>query len=69
MKPMITDTHKNIHKPDCKCSLCGQKYKSFLFKNGYVCESCINYIKDSYSEVCENKETFTSNSCSTDDKD
>lgn len=52
MKPIIIDTHKNGHASDCSCSLCGKKYKNFSFKNGYVCESCINYIKDSHPDIC-----------------
>lgn len=34
------------HTPDCACSICGSKYKSFSFKSGYVCESCMDYIKN-----------------------
>ncbi len=39
---------KKEHAPDCTCSICGLSYKGFSFKSGYVCESCLNYIKYSY---------------------
>lgn len=50
MKQAVPDKIKKEHVPDCTCSLCGQKYKSFSFKSGYICESCIGYIKDSYTD-------------------
>lgn len=34
------------HTTRCVCSICGSNYKSFSFKSGYICESCIEYIKD-----------------------
>ena len=39
---------KKEHAPGCTCSICGLSYKGFSFKNGYICESCLEYIKDSY---------------------
>lgn len=27
------------------CSLCGNIYHNTIFKGGYVCEDCIDYIK------------------------
>jgi len=43
----IIDTkEKKEHTPGCACSICGSNYKSFSFKSGYICESCIGYIKD-----------------------
>jgi len=40
---------KTEHASDCTCSICGFNYKGFPFKQGYVCESCLEYIKDSCS--------------------
>lgn len=37
------------HAPDCTCSLCGNLYKTFAFKSGYVCESCLTYIKTDFT--------------------
>lgn len=46
-------TQKSIfekeHAPGCTCSICGLNYKGFSFKSGYICESCLDYIKDSYT--------------------
>jgi len=50
LKKAMPEKSKKEHAPDCTCSLCGQKYKGFSFKSGYVCESCIEYIKDSYTD-------------------
>lgn len=37
------------HHPNCKCSLCGcVRYETFSFKNGYVCERCLEFLKDEY---------------------
>lgn len=30
----------------CACSLCGQLYNNFAFKGGYICEDCLDVIKD-----------------------
>ena len=38
---------KKEHASDHTCSICGLSYKGFSFKNGYVCESCLRYIKES----------------------
>jgi hypothetical protein len=46
MKNMINKTTKKEHAPGCTCSICGQNYKGISFKSGYICESCLNYIKD-----------------------
>lgn len=50
-----TNTVKTIskkeHAPGCTCSICGLDYKGFSFKSGYVCESCLDYIKNSYNQV------------------
>lgn len=40
---------KKEHAPGCTCSICGMNYKGFTFKSGYVCESCLDYIKESCS--------------------
>ena len=42
-------TNKKEHAPDCTCSICGSHDNGFNFKRGYVCESCLEYIKDSYN--------------------
>lgn len=33
------------HHSGCQCSLCGSQYRSIAFKGGYVCETCMDYIK------------------------
>ena len=33
------------HHSGCQCSLCGGQYRRIAFKGGYVCESCMDYIK------------------------
>ncbi len=38
-----------------KCSICGNtEYEAFEFKNGHICEDCLDYIKaapqDGHSE-------------------
>ena len=32
-------------KKSCNCSLCGNTDHIVAFHGGYVCESCIDYIK------------------------
>ena len=47
---MSTLTNKFVkkeHAPDCTCSICGLNYKGITFKKGFVCESCLEYIRDS----------------------
>lgn len=68
MKPITKDISKSDHAPDCSCSLCGRKYKSFSFKSGYVCESCISYIKDSYVDICRGTDVCTENDRSPDNQ-
>ena len=48
MKPTKKDTHpkKQDSVPNASCSLCGQKYNNFAFKGGYICESCLTWLKD-----------------------
>ena len=42
-----------------KCSICGDtQYEAFDFKNGHICEECLDYIKtqkkeDDHSECNE----------------
>lgn len=36
---------KEKHEP-CACSLCGQLYHNFAFKGGYICEDCLDSIKE-----------------------
>lgn len=39
----------NSHHTNCKCSLCGcKRYDTFTFKKGYVCEHCLEFLKDEY---------------------
>ncbi len=33
------------HSSNCPCSLCGNRYHNIAFKGGYVCETCVDYIK------------------------
>lgn len=48
MKKFNTTSTKKEHAPGCTCSICGNNYQTFSFKSGYICESCLDYIKDSY---------------------
>lgn len=50
---------KKEHAPDCTCSICGKDYKGISFKSGYVCESCLEYIKDSYDPVADSNQKST----------
>ena len=37
------------HHPNCRCSLCGSaKYDTFTFRRGYVCEQCLEYLKEEF---------------------
>ena len=38
---MITTTKR-------ECSFCGKEYDIFAFKGGYVCENCLQYIREQY---------------------
>lgn len=49
MKKVTAKKSNKAHGADCTCSLCGQKYQTISFKGGRICESCIDYIKDSYA--------------------
>lgn len=52
-------TSKKEHAPGCTCSICGLNYKGFSFKSGYICESCLEYIKDSYDpDTGSDKHTY-----------
>ncbi len=33
------------HHSDCSCTLCGNRYHNIAFKGGYVCETCVDYIR------------------------
>lgn len=46
-----TEKEKSTEK---SCSLCGQLYSNFAFKGGYICESCLQSIKD--NEDSDNSE-------------
>lgn len=48
---------KKQHAPECRCSLCDKTYTSFSFKNGYVCESCLDYIKNEFSSDSNEKDS------------
>ena len=33
----------------CKCSICGSThYDIFLFKNGFICEHCLEQLRNEY---------------------
>lgn len=37
-----------------KCSICGCSYRNtFVFRNGYVCENCLSYLRDKYNHTHE----------------
>ncbi len=36
---------KELHDMKHKCSFCGCTYETFSFKQGYVCDGCLQYIK------------------------
>lgn len=48
MKKTNTETinKQRITSPEGPCSLCGQKYNNFVFKGGYICESCLTSFKE-----------------------
>ncbi len=48
MKNANIKTIKKEHGTNCSCSICGHKYKGISFKSGYICETCLEYIKESY---------------------
>ncbi len=48
MKKITKTLTKIEHEPGCSCSICGNYYNVISFKNGYVCEPCLDYIKESY---------------------
>lgn len=33
---------------DNKCSICGCTYETFAFKGGYVCEACLQYVRENF---------------------
>ncbi len=37
---------KRDSDPESACSLCGRLYHNFSFKGGYICEDCLNSIKE-----------------------
>lgn len=49
MKKIKSNSIKKEHAPGCTCSICGLNYKGYAFKSGYICETCLEYIKNSYS--------------------
>ncbi len=37
------------HHANCQCSLCGCiKYDTFTFKDGFVCEQCLEFLRDEF---------------------
>ncbi len=45
----MTSHHSTSHHPNCRCSLCGcAYYDMFSFKKGFVCENCLEFLKDEY---------------------
>ena len=47
-KATIKSNAATEHKTNCTCSICGLTYKGISFKRGYVCEPCLEYIKDTF---------------------
>ena len=44
---MSSQKKPSKHTPKCTCSLCGKiRYDTFVFKNGRVCEQCLEFLKD-----------------------
>lgn len=44
------NTNKPVTDQGPTCSLCGRFYNNFVFKGGYICEDCLDSIKDLPSE-------------------
>ena len=41
----------NKHHANCRCSLCNRvRYDTFSFRSGYVCEECLEFLKNEFSE-------------------
>ncbi|MGN0734026.1 MAG: hypothetical protein ACI4LC_07625 [Emergencia sp.] len=37
---------KRVHDSSCTCSICESgHYEAIAFKAGYVCESCLEYVR------------------------
>lgn len=51
-----TELKTKENEPQQACSLCGQLYKNFTFKGGYICESCLHSIKDRESSSASDEE-------------
>lgn len=56
MKKQNNSPRKKQHAPGCRCSLCDKTYTTFSFKDGYVCESCLDYIKNGFSPDLDSKD-------------
>ena len=41
----IKNKEEHIMKRIHRCSLCGNIFNNIVFKGGYVCEDCIDFIK------------------------
>lgn len=37
---------KCIKQKPCSCKICASVYGVMVFKDSYICEDCIGYIKD-----------------------
>ncbi len=44
------NTNKRNLDQNPTCSLCGRFYNNFVFKGGYICEDCLDSIKDLSSD-------------------
>ncbi|MDO4518578.1 MAG: hypothetical protein Q4B78_05155 [Bacillota bacterium] len=33
---------------DYRCTICGREYKTRTFKGGYVCDDCLQFVRDNY---------------------
>ncbi|MCI9596005.1 MAG: hypothetical protein HFE75_01665 [Firmicutes bacterium] len=45
-KQLKKNANKSSTDRSPTCSLCGQFYNNFVFKGGYICEDCLDSIKD-----------------------
>lgn len=48
VKDLASKPDIDRHSPSC--SLCGRFYNNFVFKGGYICEDCLDSIKDLSSD-------------------
>lgn len=49
-KPVKKSAKKVNTDQSPTCSLCGRFYNNFVFKGGYICEDCLDSIRDLASD-------------------